>query len=377
MGTGGNLRLRLFLKLTAIAQPKSGKPVAMTKDVARIEALVEAFLSAPALAAATHMQIDDDAVTTVTPKTRAKRAAAGRELTVEYFDHESPKRNVLAQFALGDAEAEIRVVLEGGQLAEHRATALDDLIAAVQRAVDAWRGVAAASEARLKAEYDGAQPPYPRARPPRKNLRYPPRSLVTFLDPAFHQSGDAFAKPEELAALTEPPPPAPAVVTTHNGLITVRWAKTLDDDTIAAASAGHDRWIRRIDTDLEDDFNAEGDEAIEPGNARPLPPLTLYNPYMKLGFKTVLVLPDGEPEASAWNEAKALIQAHALPDGKPLDILWVIVPLREHAIALHTRAVEAGFRATLYPDKHGRFWDPCPPGPWLPEGSGVSDEARE
>jgi hypothetical protein len=296
---------------------------------------------------------------------------------VEYVDHEIPNRNILAQFALRDAEAEVRVVLEGAPVAEHRATALDDLVAAVQRAVDAWHGIAAASEARIKAEYDGAEPPYPRARPPRKNMRYPQRSLVTFLDPAFHHSSDVFAKPEELAALTEPLPPAPAVVTTHNGLITVHWTKTLEDDAIAAASAGHDRWIRRIDTDLADDFNAEGDEAIERGNAKPLPPLTLYNPYLKLGFKAVLVLPDGEPETSAWDEAKALIEAHALPDGKPLDTLWVVVPLREHAIALHSRAVEDGFRATLYPDKHGRFWDPCPPGPWLPEDSSVSDKVRQ
>jgi hypothetical protein len=367
MSTGGKLRLRLFLTLKATARSKLDKPVAMTKDVARIAALVEAFLSAPALAAATHAQIDDKPVKTVTPKTRAKLAAAGRKLGIEYFDRESPDATVWARFSLRDAEAEVRVVLEGAPLAEHRATALDELVAAVQRAVDAWRGVAAASEARIKAEYEGGEPPYARVRPPRMNMRYPQRSLVTFLDPAFHDSGHPFANPAELAALTEPSPPAPAVVTTDNGLITVRWARTLDDDAIAAASAGHDRWIRRIDTDLERNFNAEGDEAIAAGNAKPLPPLTLYNPHLKVGFKAVLVLPDGEPEETAWDEAKALIGAHALPDGQPLEVLWVVVPLREHAVALHTRAVEAGFKATLYPDSHGRFWDPLPPGPWLPE----------
>jgi len=364
MTTGSNLRLRLFLNLTAIAKSKSGEPVAMTRDVARIAALVEAVLSAPVLAVATRAQIDDEAVTAVTPKTRAKRAAAGRELAIEYFDHPRPDRTVLARFSLRDAEAEVRVVLEGARVAEHRETALDELVAAVERAVDAWHGVAAASEARIKAEYDGAEPPYARARPPRTNMRYPSRSLVTFLDPEFHHSGHVFAKPAELAALTVPPPPAPAVVSTHNGLITVRWTTTLDDDAVAAASAGHERWIRRIDTDLADGFNLEGDEAIEPGNAKPLPPLTLYNPYRKAGFKAVLVLPDGEPEPSAWDEAKALIGARALPDGKPLDVLWVVVPLREHAIALHDRAIEAGFKSTVYPDKRGRFWDPCPPGPW-------------
>jgi hypothetical protein len=368
MSTGSNLRLRLFLKLRAIANPKSGKSVEMTRDVARIEALVEAFLSAPALAAATHAQVDDDPVISVTPKTRAKQAATGRDLAVEYFDRKNPGQNVLLWFILGAAEANLRVVLEGTPLAEHRATALDDLVAAVQRSVDAWRGLAAVSEAWIKAEYDGAKPPYARVRPPRIHMRYPQRSLVTFLDPELHHSSSAFAKPAELAALTEPPPPAPAVVTTHNGLITVRWAHTLDDDAIAAASTGHDRWIRRIDTDPDRDFNAQGDQVIVTGNAKPLPPLTLYNPYLKLGLKAVLVLPDGELEASAWDEAKAWIQAHALPDGTPLDTLWVVVPLREHAIALHSRAVEAGFKATVYPDPRGRFWDPCPPGPWLPEG---------
>jgi hypothetical protein len=376
MSTGGNLRLRLFLVLTAIARPRSLKPAVMTKDVPRIEALVEAFLAVPAFAGATQAQVDDDPVVTVTPKTRAKTAAAGRELAVEYFDHERPDRNVWAQFALNDAEAEIRVVVEGAALAEHRATALDDLVAAVERAIDAWHGVAGASKAWIKAEYDGDPPPYARVRPPRTNMRYPQRSLAVFLDPAFHQSGDPFAHPDELAALTEPPPPPPAVITTHNGLVTVRWTRTLDDDAIAAGATGHDRWIRRIDTDLDDGFHADGDKAISHGGAKPLPPLTMYNAQWKLGFKAVLVLPDGEPEASAWDEAKALIQAHALPDGKPLDVLWVVVPLREHAIALHSRAIEAGFRATLYPDKHGRFWDPCPPGPWLPEDSGVPGKVR-
>jgi hypothetical protein len=373
-----NLCLRLFLTLKAVTKSKPDKPVSITEDVARIAALVEAFLSAPVFAAATHAKVDDDPVTTVTPKTRAKQAALGRKLTIQYFDHERPESNVWAEFSFSNTMAEVRVVLEGALLAEHRATALDDLVTSVQRAVDAWRGGAVATQGHIKAEYyGGAQPPYARTRPPRRNIRYPERSLVTFFDLALHQSGDAFANPSELAALTEPPPPAPAVVTTDNGLTMVRWTKTLDDDAIAAASAGHHRWIRRIDTDLDRDFNAEGDQVIPLGNAKPLLPLTFYNPYMKAGFKTVLVLPDGEPEASAWDEARTLIQTHALPDGKPLDILWVIVPLREHAIALHSRAVEAGFKATLYPDRYGRFWDPLPPGPWLPEDPSVSENVRQ
>ena len=371
MSTGGNLRLQLFLALTAIAKSKSDEPSAMTKDVERIAALVEAFLSIPALAAATHARIGESKAKVVTAKNRAQRAAAGKPITIEYFDREKPEQNVWAELALRNLESEVRIVLEGAWLGEHRATALDDLVAAMQRAIDAWRGVAAARQAHIKAEYDGADPPYARLRPPRMSLRYPQRSLVTFLDPAFHDSGHVWAKPAEIAALTEPPPRAPAVVTTHNGLITVRWTKTLDDDAIAAASTGHDCWIRRIETERERRFNEEGDQAISPGDAKPLPPLTLYNPYVKAGFKTVLVMPDGEPEDSDWDEAKALIQAHALPDGTPLDALWVIVPLREHALSLHSRAVEAGFESTLYPDSRGRFWDPLPPGPWLPDDAAI------
>lgn len=364
MSAGSNLRLRLFLQLTAIPDPKSGAVIAMPEDVARIEALAEAFLAVPALAAATRAQVDDGRIATVTPRTRAKRAAAGRELAVEYFDHEIPGQEVWAQLALDDSKAEVRVVLKGAQLAAHRATALDELVAAVERGVAAWRGLAAVSEAAIKAEYDPPEPRYARARPPRTHPRYPARSLVTFLDPAFHTSGHPLARPAELTALIEPPPPAPAVVTTHDGLVTVRWTATLDDEAVAAASSGHERWIRRIETKLADGFNLEGDEAIDLGNAKQVPPLALYNSYRKAGFKAVLVLPDGEPEASAWAEAKALIAAGALPDGKPLDALWIVVPLREHALALHDRAIEAGFKSTVYPDKHGRFWDPCPPGPW-------------
>lgn len=372
MNTDGKLRLRLFLRLTATSQPKSGEPVEMTHDRERIAAVAEAFLSAPVLAAATSAQVDDEPVTRVTPKSRAQLAAAGRELTIEYFDQEIPDRNVLIQLALTDAEVEIRVVVEGALLTQHRATALDQLVTAVQRTIDAWHGLAALRTGSIKAEYPGAQPPYARVRPPRDNMRFPQRSLVTFLDPAFHRSSHGLAKPAELVALTEPPPPPPAVVTIHHGVTMVRWTDTLNDDAIAEASSGHDRWIRRIDTELDDGFNERGDKQIKPGSAKALPPLTLYNAQTKTGFKAVLVQPDGEPEPSAWNEAKSLIHAGVLPDGTPLELLWVVVPLREHAIALHSRATEAGFRSTVYPDQRGRFWDPNPPGPWLPEDSSVS-----
>ena len=358
-----DIRLRLYMRLAA------ANAVNLAADVNRVKKMAEAFLSAPALASATKARVDDGAAKKVTPKTRADFAAIGKPALIEYLDHPNPKRGAWAQFTLGDSEIDLDSVVERAEMTKRRASALDDLTAAFVRAAEVWRGIAVVRQGFIKLEYVATSPPYARLKEPRENIRFPQRSLVTFLDRA-----DTL-RAEDVKPLTEPPP-AHAMVMTHGDLVEVRWAKTLDDREIAQASTWHDCWIRRTVTAPDDGFNELGDELINAGNARPQPPLTLYNPWLKLGFKAVLVTPEGELEESAWQDAQAVLKAKALPDGDEVAKLWIVVPLREHAVAVHDRVVAAGFESVLYSGKGGEFWDPVPKGPWLSESTDTDANPR-
>src|SRR5690349_5386861 len=130
-----DIRLRLYMRLAAVESAD------LAADVTRVTRMVEAFLSAPALAAATKAQVDDKRVKKVTAATRAEVAATGRD-AIEYFDHrDDAKQAVWAQFSLGSHQIDLRCVLAGKEIAKHRATALDDLTAAFVRAAEVWRGV--------------------------------------------------------------------------------------------------------------------------------------------------------------------------------------------------------------------------------------------
>lgn len=356
-----SVRLRLYMELDAVDASNQ-----MFTDLARVEQTAEAFLSAPVLSAVARAQVDDRRPKKVTAKTRATIAATGKHATIEYLDCPNPGRGVFVQLSLLYGAIHIRVVVEPTEIEKHRATALDELIAAFVRCAEVWRGEAVVREGFIKAEYHAGLhwdwPRYARLRKPRYSMRYPPRSLVTFFDRS------RAAKPKDVDALMQPTP-AHATITTHGDLVEVRWAKSLDDDEVARASTWHDCWIRRVTTDRDSDFNELGDEEVNAGSAKPLAPLTLYNPWLKIGFKAVLVTPEGELEESAWNEALSVLKARALPSGEEVVKLWIVVPLREHAIAVHERVLAAGFEAAVYPKSNYTFSNPVPKGPWLDEST--------
>jgi hypothetical protein len=298
----------------------------------------------------------------VTAATRGAVAATGTPAIIEYFDYPDPEGEAWAQFWIREHEIELRSTLQGKEMTKHRETALDDLTTAFVRAAEVWRGVGVVREGSISFEYVDTSPSYARLPKPRDSRFFPPRSMVTFLDPGYAPRAD------EVKALTEPPP-AHAVIFRHGDLIEVRWAKSLEDRDVAQASTWHDCWIRRTKTDVARGFNELGDQAIYVGNAKPQAPLTLYDPSRKVGFKAVLYTPDGELEESAWEEALSVLKTRALPDGQEVEKIFIVVPLREHAIAAHDRVVAAGFEAAVYPEERGKFWIPVPKGPWLSEST--------
>jgi hypothetical protein len=76
-----------------------------------------------------------------------------------------------------------------------------------------------------------------------------------------------------------------------------------------------------------------------------------------------------EVEESAWDDARSVLKAKALSTGEELTKLWIVAPLREHAIAVHERVVKAGFDGALYPGRDSQFWNARPEGPWLLEST--------
>lgn len=376
MSRSDDLRLTVFLRFFATEGRKGGS---WLKDKARTKQLAEALVGNALLAGLTHGRVDDDDLEAITPDKAAKLLGTGREVLVELSDG-ADDPEVTAALDLRNDRSEVRLMVRGEPLAARASHALDDLIGAVQAVVAALAGAAGLSDGHLQADFNGREFDFPRPRPPRENSRYPERSIVTFIDGGFHASEAAFSRPGDLDALTSPAPAAPAKVSTAGGLTTVRFARTLDDAELTRAASDHAQWIAdRIDTDLAFGFNEEGDQLEERGPTKPMPPLTLYDREYEIGYKAVVVFPDGTYERGAWDEAKKVAKAGKLPDGTVVTAVKIVVPLREHCAVVADAARTAGFDAVVYGDSDGNFWNPDPPGNWrpAPEPKGTKSKEKE
>ena len=346
--------------------PKKDEPIDWLSDRATRKALGEAIFSVPLFRDGLKFgQADDDDLKPITAKSGPALFAGTGELVVELQGRDGRDRDFHVQVQLLEGEVEIRPELTAVGLAGHEQTALDDLIAVAQHAAKALHGVASLRTGFVRAVFPERDVEYARARPPRETNRYPERSIITLIDPAFHKTGQPYARAGEPEKLLAPPPPAPAKVSTDGDLTVVRFARTLAEDELVAASAAHNAWIvGRVDTDVADGFNELGDQR-EVIDGRPKAPLTLYERDTEIGYKAVLVMPDGSVEDDAWNEAAKIAKAKQLADGTSVASMHIIVPLREHVFVVADRAKKAGFDAVLYPDDRGGFWNPDPPGAWL------------
>ncbi len=344
---------------------KAGKPVPWLKERERIEALVEAILESPLFASIAGGSFDGGPFAAVAPGKLAKKIASGKEVIARLQDQAS-NRTLLVGLDLYPERAEVRLMVTGPALAANAAGAIDELIAVAKRCVAALRGAAGLSDGYVQADYQGSSLDYPRPRPPREAPRYPARSIVTLLDPAFHATPARFAKPEQLKALLTPAPPAPAKMTKDDGLVVVRWTSTLDDAALKAGASAHAQWVAdRLAPDIVDGFNEHGDQRdARAEGSKGRGKLTFYDAESEVGYKAVLVLPDGTPEERGWKEATKVAKAGALPDGTPVAAVRVIVPLRHHAFEIAAQARAAGIDGVLYPDDDGDLWNPDPPGAW-------------
>jgi len=372
-GPSSDIYLSLLLRFFVRKDPQTGKPVPWLADQATVKALVDGLLSVPLFESVTLARVDDDDLAEVDHAQAATMVATGDELMADLQDRDVRNTDLAINLDLRPSRAEVRINVSGAELARHRDRALDDLITAAQQSWQALHGVAGLNVGYIRVDAAARELEYPKPRPPRESNLYPTRTIVELIDRAYHATGHAFARPTDPEALTVPAPPAPAQVTETDDLVTVRWAKTLDEDEVLAAASDHDAWIAdRLKLDLQPGFNELGDQREERGDAEARPPLTLYDTDNEVGYKAVLVLPDGSVEQDAWDEAAAIATAHQLPDGTPVKYLRLVVPLREHVFPLRERAKQAGFDTVVYPDDDGQFWDPDPPGAWRSPPTGSS-----
>lgn len=280
-----------------------------------------------------------------------------------------------------DATSDLRVVLQpraeafsllifckGAVLAKHRKTILEQFVALSIRVREALADVAGIFTGYATpwfAPLSTGDWVYPRPRPPRTHPGVPIHSVVDVIDLRFHTSKHPEVEPEPARALATAK--APTAVRRHakDDLVVIQWAKDATLAELQRAASEHEVWFSaQVETLLDDGFNELGDRIEKARNAQPAPPLTLYSPKWRVGYKTVVVFPDGSVDKSAWNAAKKVVKTKATEDGSLVDEVMIIVPKRDLVFVVAERAKEAGFAAVLYPGDDGTFWNPDPPGLW-------------
>jgi len=172
------------------------------------------------------------------------------------------------------------------------------------------------------------------------------RNITVYAD---HPAGPAMRR------LLASPPPEGVRHETHGDLALYIWPHDLaDPDELARARALHRRWaVEQLGARAEP---PAGDTPLHAGAQVASPPLSFLDDNHTRGFKTVLVLPDGSIDEASWAIAVAAATKQ-LPDLADLKSIYVVVPLRNHAIALADRARRDGLSGVAYP-ANGDLWIP-------------------
>lgn len=199
---------------------------------------------------------------------------------------------------------------------------------------------------------------YPRPRPPRTST-WNLDGICHYLGQRWLQRTGDGALLERL--LREPLPPGATREVDGDAVLLAFTRDVRDAAAVARARAAHEQWISGIvPTEPARGWNAEGDRVVIPAEPRPVAPLTLYDPGPRIGYKAIVVQPDGGIDEEIWAELRSILQRGALPDGAPIASIRLIVPVREDALALHDRAISDGFEMVTYPRGQGVFWQVHP-----------------
>lgn len=206
---------------------------------------------------------------------------------------------------------------------------------------------------------------YPRPKPPRKHPRWPIGSVVDFVSkPFLVHEGDGGK--ESWQKLSSAPLPKGVSRQQKEDLLIFQWVQDFEDvQAVAAGRTLQERWLGQLlEWPVAAGFNALGDKQETLWGQQAHPPLTFYVDMAKHGYKAVVQNPDGTVDEELFSEMASWIKAGKLPDGTSLEQLQLIVPNRDTAVALRSRADEIGVTKVFYTGENGTLWNPWPPGEW-------------
>jgi len=185
-------------------------------------------------------------------------------------------------------------------------------------------------------------------RPIANFLRF--ENVVSFVDSRLVALWGALDSGRAIARILAAPVPAGARRVERDGVALVSFTDALTDEhALAAARMQHERWLVEC-------VRPTGDRRLTVSEQVEAPPLSFVDPSALLGFKTVVVFPDGSRQDDAWQAAVATARAGQLAPFGRLAGVYVIVPLREHALTLSRQATAEGLAGVCYPDDHGGLW---------------------
>ncbi len=162
--------------------------------------------------------------------------------------------------------------------------------------------------------------------------------------------------------------PAPWSRSNEGSLTIIRYLDDLSasDAEIAEMFTKRLKWLyENLRPGIDDHWNELGDNREDYFNLQTHSLLTFYNDYLKKGFKSMVINPDGSIDEELFSSIKSWISNHRLPDNTPLETMDIIMPNRDSVLQIYERAKSIGVAKVLYPDNKRRLWNPFPEGEWL------------
>jgi hypothetical protein len=355
------------LYIKAVLQFAFAKPGRWYRKKETLHAILDVIAGQPMFGELTAAGPDDKLVPFSGVAAAKKLISTGKSGTYLLDDGQDYDRHVLVQFDIEDDALGVQIWCGRDALARHRASILDQTTAVA-------RGVRAVLSGQAGLRYGFAYPihedeggfEYPRPRPPREHGAIQVYSVLELLDLDFHHSSHPEAETAGVEALAAAELPSYASRTTEGGLCVIRWVDDAGDESqLMRGASAHEAWMgAHLETWIDGPYNELGDCRELREGVEQRPPLTMYSPVKRVGYKAVVVLPNGKLENPAWKIAVDIARSKQLPDGAPVDQVKIVVPLRRLALQVHDTAIRAGIAAVLYPSDDGEFWDPDPPGSW-------------
>ena len=203
---------------------------------------------------------------------------------------------------------------------------------------------------------------FPEPRPPRDLGRLPADAVFDVLD--TKSSANLLGK---LAQALKTDPPENAQAREEGGYVIVDWLGGTPATAESLSAAMSDRLAclyERLRPPTASGYNESGDHEVTVFNPERHPFYTLYTPFDGTAFKALTAEPGRLKEHEDVLTIIGDLRKGSTSDGKKLTAVTLILPTRDLALQHRPEALQLGFKATVYPDNQGQFWNPHPGGNW-------------